>query len=103
MKRSEETRTMTDVVFELEQLQKKLKEEINSLQSDKGLIQNDLEHYNKQLLITENNLKVKKEYFELLEGSIGCLNGQIFNKKYSENKYYKFLHFVSFKIKVRKS
>ncbi|MAW83532.1 MAG: hypothetical protein CL832_03720 [Crocinitomicaceae bacterium] len=84
MKRSEETRTMTDVVFELEQLQKKLKEEINSLQSDKGLIQNDLEHYNKQLLITENNLKVKKEYFELLEGSIGCLNGQIFNKKYSE-------------------
>ena len=47
--------------------------------------------------------KVKKEYFELLEGSIGCLNGQIFNKKYSENKYYKFLHFVSFKIKVRKS
>ena len=61
MKKSKDIISLIDIVSDLEQLQKKVKEEIISLQSDKGLMQNDLEHYNKQLLITENNLKAKQE------------------------------------------
>jgi hypothetical protein len=84
MKRSEDILTLIDIVSDLEQLQKKVKEEIISLQSDKGLMQNDLEHYNKQLLITENNLKAKQENFDLLDTSISLVNAEIANKKYNE-------------------
>ena len=84
MKKSKDIISLIDIVFELEQLQKKVKDELNSLQSDKGLIQNDVEHYNIQLLKTENNLKAKQENFDLLERSISCLNGEIANKKYNE-------------------
>jgi len=47
-------------------------------------MQNDLEHYNKQLLITENNLKAKQENFDLLDTSISLVNAEIANKKYNE-------------------
>ena len=82
MKKSKDIISLIDIVSDLEQLQKKVKEEIISLQSDKGLMQNDLEHYNKQLLITENNLKAKQENFDLLDTSISLVNAEIANKKY---------------------
>mgnify|MGYP000954277665 CR=1 FL=1 len=84
MKKSKDIISLIDIVSDLEQLQKKVKEEIISLQSDKGLMQNDLEHYNKQLLITENNLKAKQENFDLLDTSISLVNAEIANKKYNE-------------------
>tara|TARA_B110000977_G_scaffold146896_1_gene186231 strand:+ start:727 stop:984 length:258 start_codon:yes stop_codon:yes gene_type:complete len=58
---------MQSIIDDIEQLHQKEKSEINYLKSNKSILQNELKHYNKDLLRFEKVIKSKEENLSVLE------------------------------------
>ena len=58
---------MQSIINDIEQLQQKEKSELNSLKSNKSILENELKHNNKDLLLFEKVIKSKEENLSVLE------------------------------------
>ncbi|MDB2482681.1 hypothetical protein N9X14_00005 [bacterium] len=55
------------IINDIEQLQQKEKSELNYLKSNKSILENELKHNNKDLLLFEKVIKSKEENLSVLE------------------------------------
>ena len=77
---------MQSIINDIEQLQQKEKSELNYLKSNKSILENELKHNNKDLLLFEKVIKSKEENLSVLEYAKTKIESKKENELLKKNK-----------------
>ncbi|MBL6868951.1 MAG: hypothetical protein ISQ99_02695 [Flavobacteriales bacterium] len=80
---------MQIIIDDIEQLQQKEKSELNYLKSNLSILENELKHNNKDLLLFEKVIKSKEENLSVLEYAKTKIESKKENELLKKNNYRK--------------